>query len=139
MLLLGADPEKSREMDLDDIFLSRLTLLIVMMKAHIEGYPMGKVRKNAVLENARHVESECIDLGRLVPGLKTGPEKSQSMDFDHVFYQRVKLLAAMSITIVKDEKVENHRKKSLKENLQIICEALTLHGGIQNADFLKVA
>lgn len=139
MLLLGADPENSREINLDDIFLSRLTLLIVMMKAHIEGYPIGNVRKKAILENARHVESECIDLGRLVPGLTAGPDKNDSMDFDHVFYQRVKLLAAMSIAIVEDEKVESHRKKSLTENLQIICEALTFHGEIKDADFLKVA
>jgi hypothetical protein len=55
-------------MDLDDIFNARLRLLIIMAKAYLEGCSLGKQRCRAMLENARHIESESIDLGGLIAG-----------------------------------------------------------------------
>ena len=52
MLRLGANPLNMKEMDLDDIFTSRLQLLIIMAKAYLNGYPLGKYRAQAVIENA---------------------------------------------------------------------------------------
>ena len=66
MLRLGSSHALTREMDLDDIFLARLKLLIVMGRAFLNGYPLGEHRRQAMLENARHIETESIDLGGLV-------------------------------------------------------------------------
>ena len=65
MLRLGPPPSETREMDLDDIFFSRLKLMIIMAKAYLAGYPMGEHRSRAMLENAQHIE---IDAGQMGAG-----------------------------------------------------------------------
>ena len=132
MLRLGSAPRDTREMDLDDIFSARLKLLIIMAKAYLEGCPLGKQRCQAMLENARHVESESIDLGGLLAGYAYDNPVSESMKLDHVFYQRVKLLAVMVKAIAKGFPMGEHRKSALQENLDMICESLTF-----DADQLK--
>ena len=42
MLRLGAKPERMREMELDDIFLSRLQLLVIMTKVIFEQISPGQ-------------------------------------------------------------------------------------------------
>ena len=98
MLRFGAAPENACEMDLDHIFISRLKLLIVMTRAYLEGYPFGTVRKSALVGNAQYIAAESVDLEQLIPIRREQPTKD-GMDFDHVFYQRVKLLASMAKTI----------------------------------------
>ncbi len=52
MLRLGSEPENMREMELDDIFISRLQLLIIMTKSYLSKYPLGNYREHSILENA---------------------------------------------------------------------------------------
>ena len=124
MLRLGSPPSETREMDLDDIFLSRLKLMIIMSKAYLAGCPLGKQRCQAILENARHVEAESIDLGGLIAGFPYQHQTSGNMGYDHVFYQRVKLLAVMVKAIAKGFPMGDHRKTAMQENLDIICQTL---------------
>jgi hypothetical protein len=140
MLRLGSSEAHTREMDLDDIFLARLKLLIVMGKAFLNGCPLGEHRRQAMLENARHIETESIDLGGLVsdpPYLDPGPATG-AMEFDHVFYQRVKLLAVMIKAVAKGFPMGDHRKTAMQENLDIISQVLTFNNAAE-LDFLKVA
>ncbi len=138
MLRLGSDPAQTREMDLDDIFLSRLKLLIIMGKSFIDGCPCGRHRRRAMLENARHIESESIDLGGLSTGSPPPNPSWESMDFDHIFFQRVKLLAVMIKAIGKGFPMGDHRKQAMQENIDIICETITFNGKT-DMTFLKVA
>ena len=138
MLRLGSKPSQTREMDLDDIFLSRLKLLIIMGKSFIEGCPCGRHRRRAMLENARHIESESIDLGGLVTGSPHPKPIWGSMDFDHIFFQRVKLLAVMIKAIGKGFPMGEHRKQAMQENIDIICETITFNSQT-DMTFLKVA
>jgi hypothetical protein len=112
MLRFGAAPENASEMDLDHIFISRLKLLIIMTRAYLEGYPLGAVRKRTLVSNARYISAESVDLEHLIPILNDEPTKD-GMGFDHVFYQRVKLLASMAKTIGKSYPMGKHRKKAL--------------------------
>ena len=138
MLRLGSKPTQSREMDLDDIFLSRLKLLVIMGKSYIDGCPCGRHRRRAMLENARLIESESIDLGGLVTGSAQPTPTWGAMEFDHIFFQRVKLLAVMIKAIGKGFPMGEHRKQAMLENIDIICETITFNSQ-SDMTFLKVA
>ena len=140
MLRLGSSHALTREMDLDDIFLARLKLLIVMGRAFLNGYPLGEHRRQAMLENARHIETESIDLGGLVsePPFPDAACKRSEIEFDHVFFQRVKLLSVMIKSVAKGFPMGEHRKHAMEENLDIICQMLTFNTPAQ-MEFLKVA
>ncbi|KJS32893.1 MAG: hypothetical protein VR64_05025 [Desulfatitalea sp. BRH_c12] len=137
MLRLGSPSSETREMDLDDIFHSRLKLMIIMAKAYMNGYPLGEHRRRAMLENARHVESESIDLDSTVGGLQSQPHSC--VDYDHVFYQRVKLLAVMVKAVAKGFPMGEHRIAAMHENLDSICQTLMFNSQPEDLAFLKVA
>lgn len=126
-------------MDLDDIFLSRLKLMLIMAKAYLNGWPMGEHRRQAMLENARHVESESVDLGGLVGGDDTAHKTVEPTEHDHLFYQRVKLLAVMVKAAAKGYPMGEHRQAAMQENLDIICQTLMVNSGYEDMTFLKVA
>jgi hypothetical protein len=138
MLRLGSAPSETREMDLDDIFISRLKLLIIMGKSYFDGLPMGERRRQAMLDNADHIEAESIDLGGSVTGGPLQHFSIGAMNFDQVFYQRVKLLSVMIKAIAKGFPMGEHRKAALKDNLSTLCEALTFTSQTE-MEFLKVA
>ena len=138
MLRFGAAPDNACEMDLDHIFISRLKLLIVMTRAYLEGYPFGAVRKSALVGNAQYIAAESVDLEQLIPIRREQPAKD-GMDFDHVFYQRVKLLASMAKTIGMNYPVGEHRRTALRDNLDMISGALGFTSGVKKVEFLKVA
>jgi hypothetical protein len=140
MLRLGTPSPSldSREMDLDDIFISRLKLLLLMGKAFIDGLPLGEHRRRAMLENAQHVETESIDIGGLTAKHSYQHASSGPMNFDHLFYQRVKLLAVMIKAIAKGYPMGEHRKTALIENMDIICRTLAFNSQ-DGMDLLQVA
>lgn len=138
MLRLGTSPPHTREMNLDDIFLLRLKLLIIMGKSFLNGFPLGEHRRKAILENARHIESESIDLGGIVtdhPNIKPFPH---ALEFDHVFFQRVKLLAVMLKAIGKGFPMGEHRKNAMCENIDVVCQSIPFNKQ-SNISFLEVA
>jgi len=138
MLRFGAAPDNACEMDLDHIFISRLKLLIVMTRAYLEGYPFGAVRKSALVGDAQYIAAESVDLEQLIPIRREQPAKD-GMDFDHVFYQRVKLLDSMAKTIGMSYPVGEHRKTALRDNLDMISGTLGFTSGVKKVEFLKVA
>lgn len=109
-----------------------------MGKSYIEGLPLGDQRCQAMLNNANHIELESVELGGLVSDSDLSSPSVGTMEFDHVFYQRVKLLSVMIKAIAKGFPMGDHRKNALQENLDIICEALTFNSHADMA-FLKVA
>jgi len=125
MLRLGAPSDQTREMDLDDIFLFRLQLMIIMAKSFLGGCPMGEPRRQAMLDNACHVETESIDLGRSFTEDDFRRSQVENTEHDHLFYQRVKLLAVMVKAAAKGFPISDHRKSAMKENLDIICKTLS--------------
>ena len=139
MQKFGAQPHNIREMDMDDIFLSRLKLLVIMAKAFLDGCPLGENRCRAILENAGHMESEAVILGNLLSKFKQDSISTGAMDFDHLFYQRVKLLAAMVKSFAQAHPLGSHRRRSLQDNLDIICRIMMFKGEFVRRQFLEVA
>ncbi len=139
MLRLGSPASESREMDLDDIFFARLKLMIIMAKAYLNGCPMGEYRRKAMIDNADHVEAESIDIGGLVDGLPLKQKVSGNSIYDHLFYQRVKLLAVMVKAAAKGFPMGEHRKSAMEENIDTICHTLMFSSRAEDIAFLKVA
>ncbi|MGD9367596.1 MAG: hypothetical protein PVH87_17990 [Desulfobacteraceae bacterium] len=138
MMQLGSESAHSREMDLDDIFISRLKLLIIMGNAFLKDAPLGVYRCKAMVENARHVESEAIDLGGLNTDHPNFTPSCGGMDFDHIFFQRVKLLAVMVKAVGKGHPMGSHRKMATRDNIDFICETIKFNN-LQDIRPLKVA
>ena len=138
MLRLGAMPDKACQMDLDHIFICRLKLLIIMTRTYLEGYPLGTQRKAALISNADYIAAESVDLEQLIP-VRSKPSAKGGMNFDHVFFQRVKLLASMARAIGSDQPMGEHRRAALTDNVDLICNALKFTSGVKKVEFLKAA
>jgi len=146
MITLGPPSGEMRPMSDDDIFLSRLKLLIIMARAFLKDFPIGKYRKSAIIENAHHIFYHSL---RMVSqntffknhDIKTpsGMTSESEIKEEYVFHQRVQLLSVMAKALAEDRLTGNFRKKALQDNLDRICEALTFSFQIKDVEFLKVA
>lgn len=139
MIRLGAEPSKMREIELDDVFMSRLQLLIIMSKAYLSGFPLGRHRIKSILENANHVKSEAVGLEEDLEWFKKDAAFNDTLGFDSAFYQRVKLLSVMAEAIAKGHELESHKKEALEKNLNTLCESITFNKQVSDMQFLKVA
>ena len=133
------------EMHRADLFYIRLKLLIIMSNAFLKGYPCDKFRKEAVIQNAQKVAYESVKweghLINLTPENLTEGEMDLNQAFhnDHIFHVRVRLLAVMAKAFVEGNPMGHFRRKSLIENLNYICQAITFNAKVDNVEFLKVA
>ena len=146
MIKLGPTSGEMRAMTDDDIFLSRLKLLIIMARAYLKDCPIGKYRKSAIIENAHHVFYRS-----LITASKTAFFKNQyfkqrlsitsegETEEEYVFHQRVQLLSVMAKALAENRLTGNFRKKALQDNLDRICETLLFSFHVKDVEFLKVA
>ena len=146
MIKLGPTSGEMRAMTDDDIFLSRLKLLIIMARAYLKDCPIGKYRKSAIIENAHHVFYRS-----LITASKTAFFKNQyfkqrlsitsegETEEEYVFHQRVQLLSVMAKALAENRLTGNFRKKALQDNLDRICETLLFSFHVKDVGFLKVA
>lgn len=139
MLRLGSKPENMREMELDDIFISRLQLLVIMTKSYLNKYPLGSYRERSILENAGFVKVDAEELAEDIVFFGWDENAQNGLNFEPVFYQRVKLLAVMAEAFAKGHSLEAHKQEALEKNLNTICEAITFSKTISDMQFLKVA
>jgi hypothetical protein len=135
-----------RAMSIDQNFLSRLKLLIVMAKAYLKNYPIGDYRKSAMIENARHVFYHSLQLAGEANLFENHESERQAgiaseveIEEERVFHQRVRLLAVMIKAVAENRLTENFRKKALQDNLDKICDILIFKFYIKDLDFLEVA
>ena len=138
MLRLGASSAQTREMDLDDIYFARVRLLVIMAKAFLDGCLLGDHRCQAILENARHVEADSIELGNVTFASLHQKPAGSGESYDHVFFQRVKLLAVMMKAVAKGFPLGENRREAMLENLDEICQTLA-YDGREEMPFLEVA
>lgn len=146
MIKLGPEPVEMRAMSDDDIFSSRLKLLIIMAKAYLKDCPLGNYRKKAIIENANHVFYHSLHMVSESSTLKNNDFDFQAdtvskgkTSEEHLFHQRVQLLAVMAKALAEDRLKGHFRKKALTDNLNKICETLIFKFQIREVDFLKVA
>ena len=146
MIKLGPASVEMRAMSEDDVFSSRLKLLIIMAKAYLRDCPLGNYRKKAIIENANHVFYHSLHLVSESSILKDKgfepPADSVSrgkISEEYLFHQRVQLLAVMAKALAEDRLRGHFRKKALTDNLNKICETLIFNFQIRDINFLKVA
>ncbi|MGB2929272.1 MAG: hypothetical protein WBB70_10195 [Desulfobacterales bacterium] len=146
MIKLGPASVEMRAMSEDDVFSSRLKLLIIMAKAYLRNCPLGNYRKKAIIENANHVFYHSLHLVSESSILKDNGfehpadivSKGKTSE-EHLFHQRVQLLAVMAKALAEDRLRGHFRKKALTDNLNKICETLIFKFQIRDVNFLKVA
>lgn len=138
MIRLGPMPGEMRTMSSDDIFVSRLKLLIVMAKAYLKDYPIGKYRKSAIIENAHCVFYHSLQLVSELES-QSGIASEFALEWEREFHLRVQPLAVMAKALAENRLTENLRKKALQENLDKICDELIFKFKVKDAAFLKVA
>jgi hypothetical protein len=121
------------------VFLSRLQLLIIMAKAYLENYPLGENRLKAMIRNADIVSRDCVDWNGYYNNFRSSTESKRILETDHIFYQRVKLLAIMTKSFATGNPVGQHRRMAIRNNIEYICEALQYNPEEENFRLLKVA
>ena len=142
----GPTSEDMRAKCVNDIFLSRLKLLIIIAKAYLKNYPIGKYRKTAIIENAHHVFYHSLRLISETKFFENHESKSQSgitsevkAEEEQEFHKRVQLLAVMAKAMAEDRLTGNFKKKALQDNLNRLCEILIFSFNDKDMKFLKVA
>jgi hypothetical protein len=137
MKKFGPTSEDMRAKCVNDIFLSRLKLLIIMAKSYLKNYPIGKYRKTAIIENVHHVFYHSLKLASSeIPSGITSEVKAEE---EQEFYKRVRLLAVMAKAIAEDRLTGDLKIKALQDNLSRLCEILTFSFHDKDMKFLKVA
>lgn len=114
MKRFGANTNVMQSMDENDVFMARLHLLMVIVKAALKGYPVGEFRKSATIENANEIHRQIDKMVISFLGLSTS---------SHLFKQRVKLLCVMATAIVSETyPLGIHRREAVLDNLEMIVE-----------------
>ena len=139
MIKLGSTAQNMRTPDRHNIFFSRLRLLIIMAKAFLENYPLGEYRLQAVVRNAEEVSRDCVDWDGYFNNFRASSESGRLLELDHIFFQRVKLLAIMTKSFAESNPMGQHRKMAIRNNIDYLCEALEYVPRMEEIEMLKVA
>ncbi len=139
MIRLGSISPDMHEMFIDDVFLARLKLLIIMAKAYLHGYPLGHYRRNAITSNAQIIESEAIDLGDLDTQGQLHFGSVDVSESEKKIYENVRILAKTALDFASGEEIGISKQEELDFVLNTICESITFDGRLKNRQFLEVA
>jgi len=144
MIALGAETERMGTMDIDLIFLSRLRLLIIMLKAYIKGYPIGRYRLEGMKHNALIVGDEAVYLWGLAE-TATGDATSDQPFGDNTFgmdrevFEHIKMLTLSIEKIKPDKKPDKRMISSTAFHLDYLNRRLSPDRNLSEMQFLKVA
>lgn len=139
MIKLGSTPIRSRSLGRKNIFFSRLKLLVIMAKAFLEYCPMGEYRMRAVIRNADEVAKDCVDWNGYFQNFRASTESGAMLALDHIFFQRVKLLAIMTKSFAENNPMGQHRRMAVRNNIDYICDTLNYAPSQEEIEMLKVA
>jgi hypothetical protein len=120
MLRLGAKAAHPREMILDDIYLLRLKLLLQMAENYFDGLYFSDLRRQIVLETARHIQLESIELGGLDKTTEADLAGQSSVFIDDCFYRSANEFAALMEMIAKGQLLDDRDNKTLQEKFEAI-------------------
>jgi hypothetical protein len=139
MIKLGSTSKRTGTPGRKNIFFSRLKLLIIMSKAFLENYPMGEYRMRAVIRNADQVARDCVDWNGYFQNFRASTESGVAVALDHIFFQRVKLLAIMTKSFAENNPMGQHRRMAVRNNIDYLCETLGYVPSREEIEMLKVA
>ena len=141
MQRFGSSSEDMRDMNHDDTFLGRVKLLVVMLKTFLGDYPLEGYRQKAILKNAEAVHNVCMDWNRYIIQIRSSADSQgkEGLEFDHIFHQRISLLATMAKSFVQGSPMGYHRKMVIRTNMEYVCDALQFNPQEEDIRLLKVA
>ncbi len=139
MIKIGSSTKKPRVIGRKNIFFSRLKLLIIMGKAFLGNHPMGEYRMRAVIRNAEEVARDCVDWNGYFQNFRASTESGRMLALDHIFFQRVKLLAIMTKSYAESNPMGQHRRMAVRNNIDYLCDTLEYMPSEQEIEMLKVA
>lgn len=120
-----------------DLFIARLQLMIVMLKAYLEGHPIGEYRKQAIMENADTLFYMSL-FSEHSGHVSDHQEEKDSGELKH-FYEKVRLLSVMGRAFAEDRLSGELKRKELQENIDYICKTITFNSRIKDIGFMHVA
>ena len=139
MQRFGSNSKDMRDMNHDDTFLGRIKLLVIMLKTFLGDYPLEGYRQKAILKNAEAIHKVCEDWNRYILQIRSSTEQKEGLEFDHIFHQRISLLATMAKSFVQGNPVGYHRKMVIRTNMEYVCDALQFNPQEEDIRLLKVA
>lgn len=138
MKRLITDRTDIKQDDLYNSFFTKLKLLIILSKAFLHGYPIEEQRLKETIKIAEEVVKGCIDWKGQKDNFRTLAAQKKSIELNHVFYERVKLLAYMAKSFAQGNPVGDHRRMALNKNIDDLCGMLQYVPGKDYKD-LKIA
>jgi len=124
MIKLIADrPDINRD-TVYNTFFSKLKLLIIMSKSFLNGYPIEKHRHEEIIKTAEEVVKDCVDWKGQGDNFRSMAASKRSIELDHIFFERVRLLAFMAKSFAQGNPVGDHRRMALNKNIDDLCGML---------------
>lgn len=139
MLTLGAKKEQMGHMHIDHIFLGRLRLLLIMLKAYGMGYPIGKYRLQGILHNAKIVGDEATHFLGL-PQIALSIASTEGIfHLDRELCEHIKILTLLTEKIEADKDPNKQLIESMNGHLDYLIGRLFSGQNLPEMSFLKVA
>ncbi len=95
-----------------------------MARAYLQEASLGKTSIRSIVRNAGQLSHLLMDWNAHLSKLQIDPHAQKNIDIDHIFYQRIKLLAIMVKSIAQGNPLGVRRRTALQNNLDYICEIL---------------
>ena len=95
-----------------------------MARAYLQETSLGKTSIRSVARNAGQVSRLLMDWNAHLSKLQINPQAQKNIDIDHIFYQRIKLLAIMVKSIAQGNPLGIRRRAALQNNVDYISEIL---------------
>ena len=136
MIRLISDSREFKEKEYLHNFFTQIKMLIIMSKAFLGGYTLEPNRLAEITSAAEHVIKGCVEWKGLVQNFRAMAASENTFTFDHIFYQRVKLLATMAKSFAEGNPMGHYRKMALENNIKDLCEMMKYVP--QKSDYEKV-
>jgi len=124
VLRLGSNLFHMRNIRAHDILFSRLKLLVVMAKAYLEGNDFSIWRLRSMIRNTKYLSAFMANWNEYLTNFTSNQTQKNRVHVDHIFCQRVSLLAIMLNSFAEGNPMGIHRKLALKNNVEYIGEVL---------------
>jgi hypothetical protein len=124
MIRLISDSRDFKEKEYLHSFFTQIKMLIIMSKAFLGGYQLEPNRLKEIISSAEHVIKGCVEWKGRLQNFRSIAESEDIFKFDHIFYQRVKLLATMAKSFAQGNPMGHYRKMALENNINDLCEML---------------
>jgi hypothetical protein len=124
MMRLISDRPDIKQNKTYSAFFSKLKHLIIMSKAFLNGHPIEEQRLKEIIQTAEEVVKDSVDWKGQRDNFRSNSEYKNVLHLDHIFFERVKLLAIMAKSLAQGNPMGDHRRMVLNKNIDDLCGML---------------